>query len=254
LRATLTFILLTALRDRLFPALGGLLLAAAALALFAGQATLVEEREAAVVLGAGAARVIVVFGLLIFVTFHVQRLIDSRELEVLLARPLSRERLVLALAAGYGAVASLLVVGVAGPIILAAPDRNGGLAFAGSLLLESWIVCALALFAALTLERAVVATLVGAGFYVFGRLASMFVAIAESGRDALIGPKVHSLLDWVIIGISMVMPRLDLFGQTRWLVHGVEDGAVVRLMVVQAALYPPLLLAAAMFDLRRKRV
>lgn len=255
MRATLTFILLTALRDRLFPTLAILLAMVAALAVFAGHATVVEQRETAIVLAAGAARVVVVLGLLVFIAFHIQRLVESRELEVLVSRPISRERLVLALFLGYAVVATLLVAAVGLAVAAAAPHTLGGAAFAGSLLLEAWLVCALTLFAALTLERAVVATLAAGALYVFGRLAALFAALAQSPLKTFAGSaEARSLMDWVIVAITTVMPRLDLFAQTRWLVHGPGGDGLWSLMLAQATIYLPLLLAATMIDLRRKRL
>lgn len=248
MRATLTFILLTALRDRLFAALAVLLIAAAALSLFLGEAALVEKRAAAVAFAGASARLILVLGLLVFVTFHVQRLFESRELEALLARPISRERVVLALWAGFATLAVLLTLAVGGALALLAPSVPGAAAFTLSLGLEGLLVCALALFAALTLERAVVSVLAAAGIYVMGRLAGFFVAIAAS-RAGSDGP-----MRWALEAIAAVMPRLDLFSQTAWLVHGPAAGSGWSVMLLQGAIYLPLLLAAAMLDLRRKRL
>lgn len=53
--------------------------------------------------------------------------------------------------------------------------------------------------------------------------------------------------------VALLVPRLDLFAQTRWLVYG--PGPVDSMIVLgaQTLLYVALLLLAAMFDLRRKR-
>lgn len=248
MRAILRFVVLTALRDRLFAALAVLLAAAAALALFLGDAALVEKREAAVVFAGGAARLILVCGLLVFVAFHIQRLFETREIEALLARPIARETVVLALWSGYAVVAGVLAVGVGAALAILAPSTVGAAAFTASLALEGLLVCGFTLFAALTLERAVVSVLAAAGLYVMGRLAGFFVAIA-AGRGEGAG-----VMRWVMEGIAAVMPRLDLFGQTRWLIHGVSSADGWTVMLVQSAVYLPLLLVAAMIDLRRKRL
>lgn len=253
MRPILRFILLTALRDRLFGALAALLAVVAALALFLGEAVMAEGPQAAVVFGAGLARNVLVVGLLVFIAFHVQRLFDSREIEVLLARPISRERLMLALWAGFATVGALLAATVGVAVAVVAPSLAGALAFAASLLLEVLIVCSLALFCAITLERAVVTFLAGGAIYVFARMGSVLTAIAENRSFRIAEGVTSEPLDWILEGVAALMPRLDLFSQTRWLLYGPADDSGWTVMVLQAAVSLPLLLAATMFDFRRKR-
>lgn len=253
MRPILRFILLTALRDRLFGALAALLAVVAALALFLGEAVMVEGPQAAVVFAAGMARIVLVVGLLVFIAFHVQRLFDSREIEVLLARPISRERLVLALWAGFCVVGGGLAVAVAAVVGAVAPSPAGAVLFGASLVLELLIVCSVALFCAVTFERAVVTVLAGGALYVFARLGSLLTAIADNRSFRIVGEVWSNSLDWVLRAAVAIMPRLDLFSQTRWLIHGPTDDSGWTIMLVQAAVILPLLVTATMFDFRRKR-
>jgi hypothetical protein len=51
----------------------------------------------------------------------------------------------------------------------------------------------------------------------------------------------------------LLIPRLDLFCQTRWLIYGPDVGERFSLIPIQTAIFVPFLLAMAIFDLRRKQ-
>ena len=53
--------------------------------------------------------------------------------------------------------------------------------------------------------------------------------------------------------ISVIMPRLDLFTQTRWLVYGIGGEVGLTSIAVQSMVYVSLLTAAAVFDIRRRK-
>ena len=51
--------------------------------------------------------------------------------------------------------------------------------------------------------------------------------------------------------ISIVIPRLDLFGQTSWLIYGVGGEIGLSVIAIQALVYAPMIVAAAVFDMKR---
>ncbi|MCD8526284.1 MAG: hypothetical protein LRY62_03760, partial [Alphaproteobacteria bacterium] len=54
--------------------------------------------------------------------------------------------------------------------------------------------------------------------------------------------------------VSLVMPRLDLLGQTSWLVYGGDAGNVGFIYVcAHAAVFVFLVLSASLFDLIRRQ-
>lgn len=113
---------------------------------------------------------------------------------------------------------------------------------------------ALALFAALALESAIAAVMTGGAIYVLARLMPAFVDIANARTHVGAEETTFDIFARAALNLlSILMPRLDLFSQTGWLVHGLPAEGALRPVLVQAAIYLPLLLLAAMFDLRRKR-
>ncbi|MCC7167427.1 MAG: hypothetical protein IT565_07635 [Rhodospirillales bacterium] len=256
MRATFLYVLLTTLRDRLFLALFLVVLLGDLISGYLGRSAFAEGQAMTLAFAGTAARLALVFGLLVFVAYHVRRLAESREIETMLTRPIGREGFVLAYGGGLAVVTVLLVLPLV--VLLALffrPGLEGLLAWGLSLLLEGLVVMALALFAALALESAIAAVMTGGAIYVLARLMPAFVDIANARTHVGAEETAFDIFARTAINLlSILMPRLDLFSQTGWLVHGLPaDGAALRPVLVQAAIYLPLLFLAAMFDLRRKR-
>ena len=55
----------------------------------------------------------------------------------------------------------------------------------------------------------------------------------------------------IMEAISIVVPRLDLFGQTSWLIYGVGGEIGFAVIALQGLVYAPLIIAAAVFDMQR---
>jgi hypothetical protein len=142
------------------------------------------------------------------------------------------------------------------PVLLAlafSADGLGLLQWGGSLILESILVVAIALFCAMALENATASVMTALGFYVLARSAAFFRSIAENQTGVFEQLLVNDINRLVMEGIAVVMPRLDLFGQSRWLVYGPGGGWGLRELVIQTTVYLPLLLAATIRDLSVKR-
>lgn len=253
--AVLRLILLTNGRDRMLPALWalGLLLLLVCRAL--GGAMLVEGREASLAFASTTLRLLVVGGMVMTVCFQMRKWVENREIEAWLTRPLSRASLVLGLAGGYGLLALALVLPLV-PLLwlLLQPQGQGLLLWSVSLLLEAWVATGFALFLACSLSNATVAALAALALYALARLAHGFKDIAQAGiGDALASPVTGLPLRWLAEALAAVMPRLDLFGQSSWLIYGPDTDWGLGLLLLQAAVTLPLLLAATVFDLKGRR-
>jgi ABC-type transport system involved in multi-copper enzyme maturation permease subunit len=248
---SIQYILLCALRDRLFVGLLAGVAAATLISAMLGGTAFLEEREMSLAYAGAAARIILVIGLVVFACFHVRQAFDSREIDVMLSRPLSRPQLVVAYWLGFSAVATLLAVPTAGVLLLIGPMSDPGfLSWSVSLLLETWFVVALALFASLALKSAVGAVMASLGFYVLSRMIAFFVMTADSitKQDILL-----VVTKYLLSLVSVIMPRLDFFSKTEWLIYGTNSSLEWRLFLAQAAIFIPLLLLAAIIDFKRKQ-
>jgi hypothetical protein len=248
---TIRYILITAIRDRLFVSLFGGIILAVLICILLGQTAFLESAQMTLSLSAGAARLILMIGLMVFACFHIRQAFDSKEIDVMLSRPVSRQGLLLSYWLGFSLVAFLLTI----PVLLlmaclGVQDWLGYGAFAASLVLEAMLVVALSLFASFALRSAVSAFMGCLGFYVLSRMMAFFVMTSESGLAS--AGQQWSLLKNLLQGISMLVPRLDMFSKSEWLVYGGDTLAGWQWVPLQAVIFIPLLLLAAIIDFRRK--
>ena len=248
-RTLVAYIMATALRDRLFLAFLVLTVLAASVGMFIGGTAVVEKRELSVVYVATATRLILVAGLVLFVCFHLRRSFESHEVELMLSRPISRVNFVLAHVISFVVLA--LVAVIIATVVVGAVARPEPLALARwslSLWLECSIMVLTALFFALALPSAVANVMACFGFYALARMIGLLTGIAEStnANDPML-----QFVGRVMEAISIVIPRLDLFGQTSWLIYGVGGEISFAVIALQGLVYAPLIVAAAIFDLER---
>ncbi len=244
------YLLLSSFRDKLFGGMFAAILVASMLSAAIGNTAFLENREMTLVFAGSAARFVLALGLSVFICFHIRHQFDSREIDVMLSRPVSRARLVLEYWLGFAFCALLLILPTLVILALAGIKSLGGYAAWGmSLLLETWIVASVALALALIVKSAVSAVLASLGFYVFARIAIYFLLTAESAFAASKDP----MLKYILHFVSLFMPRLDLFAKSEWLVYGSPSFDHVMLILLQAAIYVPLLLAVSVIDFRRKQ-
>jgi len=246
---TIRFVVLTALRDRLFVSLLGLLTLVFCVSLYVGGGAVFEKNEMAISFAAGGSRAALMLGLTVFVAFHVERIYETREIEAILSRSISRASFIVSYWCGMVVVALLLTLPVVLFVFGFTLSLNGAMWWSLSLMLESCIILAFGLFAAITIERAIPTIFTTVGFYGLCRLVSFVIGIATHGQQNGVNRVTNPLFE----GIAMFIPRLDLFCQTRWLVYGPDAGEQLTLIPIQAVIFVAFLLAMTVFDLRRKQ-
>jgi hypothetical protein len=244
------YTLLEALRTRL-PAIVLIVLAlTVAAGFFVEQIAVTEGVRFRTGFYAAAARWATVFIVALHVIAAVAREFDDKVLDVLLALDLPRSHYVLGRLAGFAAVAAIIAAVACVP--LAWSVSAGALAQWGtSLAVELAIVAALALFCAITFTQLVPAAGFVAAFYILARaLTAMRLISANpiSGADAL----SHQVMGVVVEGLALILPGLESWTKTDWLVNQPAAWATLAVIVAQGALYIALLAGAAMFDLHRK--
>ncbi len=247
------YILLTALRDWLFAALFVGVVFSTLVSGVMGGTALLEPEQMTLSFSASSARVILVIGMIVFVCFHLRQAFDTKEIDVLLSRPISRSNLVLSYWLGFAFVGALLVIPTAVILLWSGIiSEYGFIAWIVSLLLEIWLVISIAMFAALTLKSAVSSVLASLGIYVLSRMMGFFAATAENGI-LFHNQTLNESIRWVLDIISIIVPRLDFFAKSQWLIYGVKSYSDIYLYVAQAGIFVPLLLTAAIIDFRRKQ-
>jgi hypothetical protein len=244
------FTLLEALRTRL-PALGVLALALLFGASFFVEAIAITEGER---FHAGFYAASVRIAAVFIVAFHalasVARELDDKGLDILLALDLPRSHYVAGRLAGFLGVAAAFACAVCLPLLWSAPPA-AVLQWGISLALELALMAALALFCIITFSHLLPAASFVAAFYLLARALTairLMSANPVAGADSL----SHQAISWVVEGLALVLPALDGWTQTAWLVEQRASWTDVGWIAAQGVLYVALLAAAAMFDLYRK--
>lgn len=250
LSTNIRYIMLCALRDRLFVGLIVGVMLACLLGGFFGSAAFLENKEMVLTLAASVSRCIIVIGTIVFICFQVRSHFDNKELDVMLTRPLTRDAVVISYLLGFGCVATFVCMPIILIIAIMEPMSWKGFAlWAVSLVFESWIVVAISLFCAMVLRSAVISVLAALGFYVLARMMILFIMSAQY----LGGTLMLSVGKQLLTTISILMPRLDFFAKSEWLIYGVKTTEAWQLVGLQLFICVPVLLLATILDFRKKQ-
>ena len=245
------YVLKAAARDRLVLSLLAAFIVASSLSMFMGSSAVVEKNIFALVFMGAGLRMAGVVGLILFVVFFVRRSFDARDVEFLLSRPVTRAQFLLSFAVGFWILAILtaLVQGFAVGILTPGFVSAGSLLWTASLAIENIMIVSVAFFFSLILTSAATAAMASFGFYVLGRMMGEILGIMAAG----------GLGSWLVLPshvmtmISMLIPRLDLLGQTSWLVYGTAGSVGYGFLIAQGLVFTALILTAAMIDLVRRK-
>ena len=91
------------------------------------------------------------------------------------------------------------------------------------------------------------------GFYLLARALSAIRLISDTPIAGGETP-THQLIARLVDALALVLPALDRFTQSAWLVDGTGAWPLLGGCALQAALYTALLGAAAMFDFYRRNL
>ncbi len=253
MKTIIKYILLTAMRDKLFIVLLGCMVAAVLISSSLAGTALIEEQEMALVFSAAVMRLILAVGIIVFIAFHVRHVFDTKEIDVMLSRPLSRHELVFSYWTGFAVISVFLVLIATILLAVTSPINHVGFINWGvSLLLEVWLLAAVALFASFILQSSVVSVMVGLGIYILSRMMGFFLHTIQSHGN-FDSKMLNFLSKEVIDKISIIIPRLDFFAESDWLVYGVANVyETAGLYLMQSAIFIPLLLLASIVDFRKR--
>lgn len=250
---TVRYVLFTAMRDWLFVGILAAQLLILGASLFLGGTTLVEQKEAMLVYMGGASRIVLALGLIIFICFHLRSAFENKDIDLLLSRPLGRVSILMAYFLGFSVIALILVLVSMGlsAAIIGWITMHGWMAFFASLLCESLLVVAMSLFFGFVMHSATFAVMTSLGFYALARLVGFFL-LSANAPSMLAVPIIGAWVKPSVTAFSWLIPRLDFFGESHWLLYGAAPGEI-QTFVIQTLCYVPLLLCAASLDFRRKQ-
>lgn len=244
------FTLLEARRTRLLWVLLVLLGAGFALAEFLGEVAITETREFQSGFLGALLRLGGVFLVALFVSTSMVREFNDKGLELVLSLPIGRATYLLGRLAGFAAVAAVTAGLCAASLLLYAPAGQV-LLWGVSLACELLLVTVFTVLCLLTFSQVTAALSAVLAFYVLARAMAALQLMAHGplvDPDSLAQQWIGHLLE----GLAFLLPALDRFTDSAWLVH--HTGAAADLLPIagQTAVYAVLLGGAALFDLYRK--
>ena len=114
------------------------------------------------------------------------------------------------------------------------------------------LITMFSILASFILQSAVFSVFVASGFYIVARLMGFFVNINLITGNSKIYNFFLELSQILSKAISSLIPRLDLFGQTKWLIYG-ADFSVLKIITLQFIIYILIMFVMAFYDFRKKQ-
>jgi hypothetical protein len=238
--------------DRLIQLMMGMMVAAAGISLFLGGATILEQQPFSIAMAGTTLRLVAVLGLVIFISFFLRRAFENREIDYLLATPLTRFRLLFSFAVAFAMVAALLTILITLVMFALSMRVNAGMVFWGaSVAVELIVTVFMALFFATALKSATVGALCTLGYYTLARMIGMMIGIIQAGL--IDGGLSFDVMKIIVRVISVVIPRFDLMSQSSWVVYGTAHDLPLWILPAQLIAFCTLFFICALFDLKRSQ-
>ncbi|HYA66942.1 MAG TPA: ABC transporter permease [Burkholderiaceae bacterium] len=237
---------LEALRGRWFWLAAAATLFVGAAGAFARSLALTETHDVTVAFAAPLSRLA---GVLIVVLTTVASMVREKSegtLLLALAAPVSRASWLAGKALGFALIATTTALLLALPVLAAAPALASA-AWTLSLALELILVATVSMAIGRALGQIALAVSAAIAFYVLARLLHVVLLLAERAQNY---SELESLTPLVHL-LRIVVPRLDLFTCTDWLLYSPPSWANLGAVGLQWLLYTALALVAAVIDLRR---
>lgn len=244
------FTFLEAIRNRFFWLVIAGLIAALALAEFAGSIAITESAEIRSAVIGASLRLFAVFVVSLFVASSMVREFNDKVLDLVLSLPLPRGAYYFGKLAGYSLIALAVTLAVGLSVALYAPPMQA-LLWSFSLACELLIVVAVTLLCVFTFTQVTTALSATAAFYL---LARSLGALQLMGHGPLVDPGSWSqkLITGFLDALAFVLPRLYRFSPTEWLVYHTGHWSDLLPILGQSTLYILLLAGAGLFDFYRR--
>jgi ABC-type transport system involved in multi-copper enzyme maturation permease subunit len=199
---------------------------------------------------ASAVRFAIVFIAALYAVASIAREFQDKGLDMMLALDLPRSHYIVGKLAGFVVIAALLAIAVALPLVPLA-GAGAAAAWAASLACEIAMVVAFSVFCAVTFNQLMPAVSVVMAFYLFARA---LTAMRLIGANPIAGAQElsHQLMTWLVEGLALVVPALDQWTRTTWLVDGGAAWPGLPRIALHSALFIAVVAAAAVFDMHRK--
>ena len=246
------FTLLEALRTRLLWLVLAMLALLGLGSLLVQQVAITETARMQTGFLAASARMAGVFILCLHVASSMVREFNDKGVDLLLSLDLPRAGYYLGKLLGFAALALIMAALISAALAWRVPLT--GLTLWGlSLGCELVLMSALTLFCVITFVQIMPAVSFVFGFYL---LARSLAAVRLMAGSQLLNAQAwtNKVTRWLVDGLAMVLPDLERYTQTAWLVNAPEALPALGFVVLQTFVYGLLLTLAGLYDLYRKNL
>lgn len=241
---------LEAIRGKLFWLVAGIALFCLMLGFFIGELAITESAMAQGSICAALLRLSAVFMVALFAINTVSQDLQAQRIDMLLALRLTRAEYSFGKFFAFCLIAGMIAACMSVSLLFFVPVDQV-LGWGISLAFELCIVVAFALFCAISLNQMTLAIIVVMCFYLLARSIN---AIQLMINTPIINnmSSANEIMRLLVDVVQMLLPNLDHFTQTEWLIYGTSDGLSLVNIFLQTVVYCVLLMSATLFDLYRK--
>lgn len=219
------------------------------LAEFLSEMAITESRETIVSIVSFVMRLFAIVAISLFVITGVSREFNDRILWHIFSLPKKRYVYYLGKLMAY-AVLSLIVVSAISLLLMFYTPAMDVIFWAFSMFLELLIIIAFSLLCLITFRQITLSFLSVMGFYLLARNMATFQLISNSPILETNTFSQH-FIDSLLQGIAYVLPALNEFARSDWLLYGAFQTSDLYSNILQTIIYVSLLSFAAIFDLYR---
>lgn len=241
-----------ALRTHFFAVVIIVLLIGFGLALFVGQIAIIESTAYQSSLLAAFLRLSAVYVVSLFVITSIVREFHDHSIYLWLSLPMQRSTYFLGKLSGFALVASITAILFGIALLGYVPYQQVGL-WTLSLFCELLLIMTVSLLCVLTFPQTVQAFSVVLGFYILARSIGAMQLMAQGPLN---DPQSwgDQLINVLVKLLAMLLPNLERFTQSEWLVYHTGNLESLLEIVVQTVIYLLLLIGMSLFDLYRKNL
>jgi len=243
---------LEALRNRLFWIVFIAVVISIVLAEFISQVAITESQQIQSAIVGAILRMVAVVFLSLFVITSMVREFNDKGFELVLSLPLPRAGYYFGKLMGFSIVALVIALFFSIPLLFYVPADQVAM-WGVSLSFELLIIAAVSLLCVFTFNHVTVAFVSVFAFYLLSRSVG---AIQLIGHGPLAGTHQFSqqVINSIIDTIAYILPALDRFTSTEWLVYHTANLNDLFAVLGQSVIYLFVLSAVALFDLYRKNL
>jgi ABC-type transport system involved in multi-copper enzyme maturation permease subunit len=244
------FTLLESIKNRLFTLVLIGVMCLFGLTLFIGELAVTETAQIQSAMTGMILRLFAVFVICIFVITSTIREFNDKGFELIISLPIDRYSYLAGKMLGFCLFAVFIAIIISLPLALIG-NTSQLILWCLSLICELWILTALCLLCLITFKNITSALSVVMAFYLLARTISTIQLIGSSPILETTDFS-HKVITMVIDAIAFLLPALDQFSKTEWLVYGGGGSSEYILTAGQTIIYITLLFTAACFDMHRK--